>query len=78
MFYCLLIIFLDSTSGLDTKIGVVRQSGSFDHGIGTTERLDTGLTTIADSKWHHYAITLKNSGTNLLSSLYSIIGVSYN
>jgi hypothetical protein len=35
---------------------------SFDH--------DTGISNIADSKWHHYAITTKTKGTGTLSNLY--------
>jgi hypothetical protein len=35
---------------------------SFDH--------DTGLSTIADSSWHHYSLTAKTSGTNTVSNLY--------
>jgi hypothetical protein len=35
---------------------------SFDH--------DTGLDTLADSSWHHYALTAKTSGTDTVSSLY--------
>ena len=31
---------------------------------------DTGLSDIADSKWHHYAFTLKTEGSDTLSHLY--------
>ena len=35
---------------------------SFDH--------DTGISNIADSKWHHYALTAKTKGAGTLSNLY--------
>jgi hypothetical protein len=35
---------------------------SFDH--------DTGISDIADSKWHHYALTAKTKGADTLSNLY--------
>ena len=31
---------------------------------------DTNLSNIADSKWHHYALTLKNLGDDSISDLY--------
>ena len=31
---------------------------------------DTGLSTIADSEWHHYALTVKTNGSDTVSNLY--------
>ena len=42
------------------------QSGSVFHKAD----LDTGLSTIADNKWHHYAVSAVNSGNDLEVSLY--------
>ncbi len=52
-------------NSVDT-ITFFHQSGSVFHKAD----LDTGLTTIADNKWHHYAITAVNNGSNLDVSLY--------
>ena len=68
--YGRLTVFVNSTSGRVGDINVVRQSGSFNHGLGSTERLSTGLTTIADSKWHHYAIVVKNTGSSDHNHVY--------
>jgi len=68
-------IFLDgNTSATKTKINVL------DFADGTTAggkhaiinaSLDTGLSNIADSKWHHYAIVVKADAASFItSSLY--------
>lgn len=52
-------------NSVDT-ITFFHQSGSVFHKAD----LDTGLTTIADNQWHHYAITAINNGSNLDVSLH--------
>lgn len=52
--------------GSANTITFFHQSGSIFHKAD----LDTGLATIADNKWHHYAITAVNNGSDLEVSLY--------
>ena len=65
--YANLRVYTAGTDAYKNKLGLIINSGStavdqFEH--------DTGLTNIADGKWHHYAITLKLDGSTNVSKLY--------
>jgi len=53
-------------SDQDHQIQLLIESGSTSMIINH----DTGLSDIADSKWHHYAVTAKTSDSNTISDLY--------
>ena len=52
------VIYVDKDAPTDIKIN--QRSGS----ESSNASLDTGLTTIADGNWHHYAVVVRNTGSN--------------
>lgn len=74
-------IFYSTTSDLDKRIVILLDSNTvgsvwavYATDSGTTLQFsfeyDTGLSNIADSNWHHYAITFYHSGSNYYSDFY--------
>tara|TARA_Y100000034_G_scaffold27349_1_gene32642 strand:- start:5622 stop:9062 length:3441 start_codon:yes stop_codon:yes gene_type:complete len=65
--YGRLTVYLDSRDAHKHKVFCQFSSGS----TTSSAELGTGLSTIADNKWHHYAVVLASGSNDLQTTLYT-------